>query len=87
MTKREKEKEKKNKSHRVVSPIIIITMSISVLVVTDGSFPCSEEEEEVTEVLSLPEVVEVPPPHLRWWRYLHPKNKPSRGCRILPGSK
>ena len=38
--------------------------------------PCLCSDEEVIVVVSLPEVVEVPPPHLRWWRclHLHPKN-------------
>ena len=36
--------------------------------ITDGSCLCSDEEEVV--VVS-PEVVEVPPPHLRCWRSWH----------------
>ena len=51
--------------------------------------PCLCSDEEAILVVSLPEVVEVPPPHLRWWRclHLHPK-RGSRQLGIIPlGSK
>ena len=51
--------------------------------------PCLCSDEEPIVVHSSPEVVEVPPPHLRWWRclHLHPTNGLRQPNCIPPGSK
>ena len=51
--------------------------------------PCLCSDEEPVVVDSSPEVVEVPPPHLRWWRclHLHPKEGSRLPSSIPPGSK